>query len=248
MAQYLVLFSQTLKPITMKKLIYISIALIAVLSSCDYDYLPVADFTADKDLAYTEEGVRFTNYSTDATYYEWDFGDGFISSVSNPTHYYTEPGIYTVQLAAFDYKDNVDFAYVTVEVIRPTASLEIVVKEYYDEYPVPEASVILYPTYEDWLNETNSIIEVFTDRDGVAIVDGLDPIPYYLDVYHTTHNNYQLEAEDINFIKTPALQGGTTTIFTAWVDYVPNNKRSLKHEKSLKSAKLNKRNLEDKTK
>ncbi|MEI6123654.1 MAG: M14 family zinc carboxypeptidase [Bacteroidota bacterium] len=42
--------------------------------------------------------VNFTNTSTNATSYQWTFGDGGSSSSPNPSHLYTTTGNYTVQL------------------------------------------------------------------------------------------------------------------------------------------------------
>lgn len=60
--------------------------------------LPVAGFTA------VESGldVVFTNSSTDATSYTWDFGDGNNSTATNPSHSYNQSGTYTVVLTAFN--------------------------------------------------------------------------------------------------------------------------------------------------
>ncbi len=44
--------------------------------------------------------LTFTNLSTDATAYLWDFGDGTTSNQENPTHIYATPGEYNVSLAA----------------------------------------------------------------------------------------------------------------------------------------------------
>jgi PKD repeat protein len=61
---------------------------------------PVANFT------YTGGSVApatiiFTNTSTNATLYAWDFGDGSgISTVASPSHTYTQSGTYTVSLSA----------------------------------------------------------------------------------------------------------------------------------------------------
>ncbi|MFH1120485.1 MAG: PKD domain-containing protein [Bacteroidota bacterium] len=44
--------------------------------------------------------VTFTNYSQNATTYEWNFGDGQTSVEANPVHTYTAPGNYTVVLTA----------------------------------------------------------------------------------------------------------------------------------------------------
>ena len=46
-----------------------------------------------------------------------------------------------------------DEASLTLDVKIPTL-LEIEVLEYYEEYPVEGASVIIYPTLTDWENET----------------------------------------------------------------------------------------------
>jgi PKD repeat protein len=44
--------------------------------------------------------VHFTNESENADSYLWDFGDGETSEEINPTHEYTEPGNYSVELEA----------------------------------------------------------------------------------------------------------------------------------------------------
>jgi uncharacterized repeat protein (TIGR01451 family) len=44
--------------------------------------------------------VAFTNNSSNASSYLWDFGDGATSAAISPTHTYTQVGVYTVTLAA----------------------------------------------------------------------------------------------------------------------------------------------------
>lgn len=48
----------------------------------------------------TDLRVSFTNYSTGADSYVWDFGDGTTSSSSNPIKTYAAEGTYTVKLTA----------------------------------------------------------------------------------------------------------------------------------------------------
>ena len=48
------------------------------------------------------EVVSFNNASTGATQFQWFFGDGVTSSLFEPTHQYTLPGDYTIQLVASD--------------------------------------------------------------------------------------------------------------------------------------------------
>ncbi len=61
---------------------------------------PVADFVAD--VTETCIGiVQFTNNTVDGVSYEWDFGDGSaLSSEINPTHIYSQTGVFTVSLTA----------------------------------------------------------------------------------------------------------------------------------------------------
>ncbi len=72
---------------------------------CLDDYItindPEADFTVDNNFASCPPmTVNFTNMSTDAVEYKWDFGDGTTSTQEEPTHVYTIPGTYEVMLIA----------------------------------------------------------------------------------------------------------------------------------------------------
>ena len=60
------------------------------------DDVPVAGFTADVN-AYN---VDFTNTTTNANSYSWDFGDGNTSTEINPSHTYINDGMYDVVLTA----------------------------------------------------------------------------------------------------------------------------------------------------
>ena len=55
---------------------------------------PISNFSFTK----TGLSVNFINSSTCAASYAWDFGDGFNSSIANPTHAYAANGIYNVCL------------------------------------------------------------------------------------------------------------------------------------------------------
>lgn len=62
--------------------------------------LPVANFTSSQPFGCIDLPVSFTNLSTGAATYEWDFGDGDLSVTNNPSHIYDEDGYYTVSLVA----------------------------------------------------------------------------------------------------------------------------------------------------
>ena len=61
---------------------------------------PVANFTITGGDKPAPHKVILTNTSTDATAYEWDFGDGVASTITSPSHVYQEEGSYTISLIA----------------------------------------------------------------------------------------------------------------------------------------------------
>lgn len=66
--------------------------------------------------------VNFSNASTHAVGYFWDFGDGSSTTETNPIHMYETPGVYNVRLVTTGYEGVLDevIHYATVEVF-PTA-------------------------------------------------------------------------------------------------------------------------------
>jgi len=67
-------------------------------SDCNATAAPTAEFSSlSEDLE-----VQFTNSSTDAIAYLWDFGDGNTSTEENPIHTYSEEGTYTVCLTVIN--------------------------------------------------------------------------------------------------------------------------------------------------
>ncbi len=59
---------------------------------------PYAEFVSDKQIAYTGKLIAFSDVSYKAIAWNWDFGDGNTSATQNPSHTYTNPGLYTVTL------------------------------------------------------------------------------------------------------------------------------------------------------
>jgi PKD repeat protein len=62
---------------------------------------PIAGFEMDATTVLTGEEVFFTNTTSMADAYYWDFGDGNVSEEDAPVHIFTLPGIYTVTLYAY---------------------------------------------------------------------------------------------------------------------------------------------------
>jgi PKD repeat protein len=63
--------------------------------------VPTASFLADNTMSCSAPlTVNFTNSTTGATTYNWNFGDGSTSTAATPAHTYTAAGTYAVQLIA----------------------------------------------------------------------------------------------------------------------------------------------------
>lgn len=205
----------------MNKAFYITFILPLILISCEYS--PRAFFSADPGDPVVGEEVWFTSESDNAVEHEWDFGDGFYSTERNPVHKFMSSGKFTVTLKVWSSSGRSDEASLEINVLIPTL-LEIEVLEYYEEYPVKGASVILYPTLGDWENERNMTGEGITDSDGKVIFAGLGKKVHYVDVWEKNHDNYALKEEDIGFIRTPEIIPNRINRFIAWVDYVDHGK------------------------
>ncbi len=86
---------------------------------------PTANFNGSPTSGEVPLAVNFTNLSTGAASYSWDFGDTGSSTQANPSHTYTEAGTYTVTLTAInscgsDVETKTD--YITVTCTSPTAN------------------------------------------------------------------------------------------------------------------------------
>lgn len=217
---------------TVMKRSYI-IILIATIALISCEKQPVASFFSSEIEVFVNDDIFFTNNSLDAKYFEWDFGDGTYSNSTNPVHSWAASGVYSVALTASSNSYS-DVSYQEITVLFPT-TLEIEVLEYYDEYPVENASVILYPTYQDWLDETNMLVEGFTNSNGIVTFSNLESKRYYVDVWEANHDNYTLADEDVGFIETDILVEGEVNYFLAWVDYYETLKsKSTKRDRTLR--------------
>lgn len=78
--------------------------------------LPVALFSQNKKLTERHEPVTFINHSQHATRYEWDFGRGITSTMASPSINFYDPGVYNVQLKAYNADNMVSVAHGTVTV------------------------------------------------------------------------------------------------------------------------------------
>jgi PKD repeat protein len=205
----------------MKKIFYLVFILPMFLLSCEKK--PEASFYLDGDIFQISQDIVFINNSHNATRYEWDFGDGYISNESQPVHSYQLAGTYEVVLTAISKNGGENKTSMSITLVEPSL-LVVEVLEYYSGNPVSGASVILYPSLADWDNQTNMIIEGITASDGVIVFANLDPIAHYVDVWEQNHDNFGLRQEDVGFIQTPKVVPNTVQWFVAYVDIVQHTK------------------------
>lgn len=115
--------------------------------SVDIFPLPVADFNVNNECFY--DALNFQNTSsTNATQFQWSFGDGATSNQENPSHQYNSAGIYEVTL-----------------IVNTDNSCADTITQEVSAYAQPEASFDVNPAC---LNEAN----VFTDNSQVNPIDG----------------------------------------------------------------------------
>ena len=124
---------------------------------------PDADFTADPTTGQAPLSVSFTNLTTgETTGYQWDFGDGEVSTEENPMHVYQSAGSFTVALKASgpggsDTETKADFILIPVGMDEASAQAYVV-------YPNPTSDIltILFP------DGRNRILRIL-DRSGKEV-------------------------------------------------------------------------------
>jgi hypothetical protein len=231
LACYLKFINQgTIKPIAMKRLLYILPILSLIVTSCYKE--PFADAYINPNPAWVGETVRFTNLSQSAERVEWDLGDGNSTSSFNVDHFYYDPGFYDVTLRAFGKKGDMSVA--TFEVRVDGSELKVIVEDYEDGTLIEGASVVLFNSLADWdaADYDRAAAEAFTNRFGEATFSGLSYQKYYVDVYYENAGfgwvNWLLGEEDVVWIETQDLIGTMNHTFVAYVDYVEFDKKKKK--------------------
>ena len=103
--------------------------------------IPNSQFLPDTTAGCEDLTVSFTNNSTNGNLYFWNFGDGSSVQSLNPTHTYTEPGVYDVTLITTNMFGCVDTtinqALITVYQ-QPTAGFTVFPSIVYTEDPFVE--------------------------------------------------------------------------------------------------------------
>ncbi len=182
---------------------------------------PVASFTWSASSSTAPSVVSFTNTSTNATTYSWDFGNGSTSNVASPSHTYTSAGSFIVKLTVTG-AGGTNSTTQTVNIAAPTA-LEITVKDNLGN-AVSGASVKLYSSLSDWTNGTNQLLTTLTtNASGVVKFSPLSAIKYYWSVTNGCNNNFYGSNTTTNALNTNITNTVTTIINGTGTLIVTNN-------------------------
>jgi gliding motility-associated-like protein len=120
--------------------------------------LPIAEFRANiTNTTMASPIVYFTNYTDGGFWFNWDFGDGTFTTATNPSHEFTFPGAYRVNLFTTSLYGCTDSTGVDIYISNELAI-----------YP-PTA----FTPNHDEMNETFKVV-----------VDGIDPNTYKMIVYN----------------------------------------------------------------
>jgi len=219
----------------MKRFITILPLLSLLVISCHRE--PYAEALVNYNPAYVGEVVQFTSISTNTNYVEWDMDDGTMYSSPVVDHYFMDPGYYDVTLRAFGDKGGVSSAVIPMEVIGSVITIEV--REFYDDYLIPNVEIYLFRSLEDWDtgNIDIAIGPFYTDSYGQVTIDGLSYQTYYVDAYYRVGNegfvNWELGTQDVIWIETQLLTGWEDHLFIAYVDAVTfiDQKKALEADK-----------------
>ncbi len=155
----------------MKKILVFSmLASLSLIFACggndDKEPAPTADFSFVPSTPAINQEIAFINNSTNATKFEWNFGDNTTSTERNPVKKYTAVGNYTVKLTATGGGGSKTVEK-TVSVIDPTA--EVVV-----DFTFTPASPVFEGTEVQFINNTLNATSISWDfgSSDITIVSG----------------------------------------------------------------------------
>ena len=119
--------------------------------------------------------VDFTDLSLNAIEWCWDFGDGATSTEQSPSHSYTIPGMYTVNLRTYNdiysYGEHEFFVYVDTDSTVFTSTIDIID---YKIYPNPTSNYIVVESSNNYKIDIidltgKEILHSFTNSNKVSL-------------------------------------------------------------------------------
>jgi PKD repeat protein len=175
----------------MKNKIFLMAMFVAIFTGCKVDEPKVTKVPEVFNSSVTAEfsvtvkqpmTIVLTNHSDGATEYSWDFGDGKTSSDKNPTHRYTNIGVYKVKLTARNiynatstYEKNVTIEEPTTCYVTGLSITKIPTNNVYYQVQLTDDYIMSKTTYfyTDWylLSSTTNLpyIHMFSNKKVINI-------------------------------------------------------------------------------
>lgn len=137
----------------------------------------------------------FTNLSSNATSYYWDFGDLATSTSADPWHEYTANGVYTVMMVAENPGCEADTTYLTIEV--GTQGISELENSDFNIYPNPSSNNIYWTTSliieEVYLTDlTGKKVNVYVLENSIDINELEDGVYFFWYVVEGKHRNIKI--------------------------------------------------------
>ncbi|MCY1720115.1 PKD domain-containing protein [Prolixibacteraceae bacterium Z1-6] len=124
-------------------ILFLALAAIAFVSCSDDPNLKAGFTYSPEGTIQAGDTVYFTNTSSEASTFEWSFGDGEKSTEESPWHIYDEPGIYSVTLNAM----NGEFKHSATKEINIAVDFAYIIN--YGSYSGDKSTVTAYNTYDE---------------------------------------------------------------------------------------------------
>lgn len=157
-----------------------------------------AGFTPSSTTPTVNSVVTFTNSSTNANGYLWDFGDGNTSTDTDPWNIYTSPGFYTVTLIALNGTCPNDTITVQIEVITSSSVNENEIFSNLGIYPNPTSGIITLAFSTEKSDHLNiDLFDMTGKRIGnlltSSMVSGKNQFTIELNSFELSNGIYQLK-------------------------------------------------------
>jgi len=191
---------------------------------------PVAGFSGSPTVGDAPLTIDFTDQSTNATSWSWNFGDGGTSTAQNPSHTYTAEGTYTVTLAATNAcgSDNeVKTDYITVMSspdIKSYALSDIpVIGTVSGDYLDTRTSDNIYETITEieYTGHPRKRYSYLEHKWNFDVTSG-STITFYLEAYRTANSDgdnfvFEYSTDDVTYLSLVTVASATEQVYSTTI-------------------------------
>ena len=152
---------------------------------------PVVTLTASYTYSVEDLAVTFTNTSTGAESYSWDFGDGNSSTTESPVHTFADAGTYTVVLTAVAGLESVtDEQSITVSSALGLGNTHF---DAIQIYPNPTHGIVRI-NLKDHTGDTS--VKIFDLKGSLVYSDNMrNPGLYFIDISDNENGTYVIQVD-----------------------------------------------------